>query len=167
MKLLLEQQRKTNESAVQAQTTEILKDFSKIKLSKLDPKNGLSWLRDFYSKMGTDTKVLTSASNAAGFKQMLLDCLTNNDLNKARFLNSPAEIIHSIQETYIKNGLGVSLIFNVTLAQLTDPTTVSAANRDKNVYENCQTAYGCFQSVYDTGVMSQALKSKMNKFRKH
>ena len=62
MKLLLEQQRKTNESAVQAQTTEILKDFSKIKLTKLDPKHGLAWLRDFYSKMGTDTKVLTAAA---------------------------------------------------------------------------------------------------------
>ena len=47
MKLLLEAQRKTNEGAIQAQTNEILKDFSKIKLSKLEPKNALTWLRDF------------------------------------------------------------------------------------------------------------------------
>lgn len=155
MKLLLEQQRKTNEGAVQAQTNEILKDFSKIKLSKLEPRNALSWLRDFYAKLGRDPKVLTAASSAAGFKQMLLDCLTNNDLEKARFMNTPAEIISSLQETYIKNGLGVILIFNVTLKNLTDPSTVSGNNKDTTVFHNCQVFYESFQSIWDTGTIAQ------------
>ena len=155
MKLLLEQQRKTNEGAVQAQTNEILKDFSKIKLSKLEPRNALSWLRDFYAKLGRDPKVLAAASSAAGFKQMLLDCLTNNDLEKARFMNTPAEIISSLQETYIKNGLGVILIFNVTLKNLTDPSTVSLNNKDTTVFHNCQVFYESFQSIWDTGTIAQ------------
>ena len=154
-KLLLEAQRKTNEGAIQAQTNEILKDFSKIKLSKLEPKNALSWLRDFYAKLGRDTKVLTAASNAAGFKQMLLECLVNNDLEKARFMNTPAEIIASLHETYVKNGLGVILIFNVTLKNLTDPGTVPAHSKDTTVFQNCQVLYENFQSIWDTGVIAQ------------
>ena len=78
---------------------------------------------------------------------MLLDCLTNNDLEKARFMNTPAEIISSLQETYIKNGLGVILIFNVTLKNLTDPSTVSANNKDTTVFHNCQVFYESFQSI--------------------
>ena len=63
------------------------------------------------------------------------------------YVSCNEEIISSITETYVKNGLGVSLIFNVTLKNLTDPSTVSVNNKDTTVFHNCQVFYESFQSI--------------------
>ena len=168
LKLSLEQQKKCNDLAVNASSHELVKTFSKLIMPKLEPsKNALAWLSRLYSYIGSDDQVLTAASHAPGFTQMLLDCLTGTDLSEAKHMNTAADIIQQLRTTYIEHGLGVTLLFKRTLLLLPKPGDQSTASfRDKTILANCNTPYEALQSIYDTGVVEQVDADTIQKLMK-
>ena len=168
LKLSLEQQKKNNDLAVNASSHELIKTFSKLVMPKLESsKNALAWLAKLYNYIGSDDQVLTAASHAPGFTQMLLDCLSGTDLSEAKHKNSAAEIIQQLRTAYIEHGLGVNLLFKRTLLVLPKPGDQSTASfRDKTILSNCNFTYESLQSIYDTGVVEQVDADTIQKLMK-
>ena len=168
--LALERHKSCVEAGEKAAASEIIRNFSKIELEKLNPtSNCLIWMDKLDKVTKGKTQLLTSPNAAPGFAAKLLASLSGEDHNRAKvYSTDPAAIIEGLRSTYFTSGLGVSLSFTKIRnlkKPLEDGMTVST--RESTLRFNLATTLEEWRCIYDLGLLPQVTNDQLKYTMNH